>query len=95
MILNTLTIIIILASLFVYYRQVVKAKKTEKGYEILASASQLTIIAFMLGLGILLVELNAFGLSRGRFVEHLLIYGAFVSLVTTFSIWYYSRLLKK
>ena len=88
------TLVIIFCSMFIYYRQVSKAKKSEIGLEVLARTSQLTMSAFILGLGIILIELNSFGLSRSKFVNHLLIYGAFVSLVTIVSIWYYNRTLK-
>jgi len=81
--------------MFIYYRQVSKAKKNQLGLEVLAKSSQLTMSGFILGLGVILTELNSFGLSRSEFVNHLLIYGAFVSLVTIISIWYYSRTLKK
>jgi hypothetical protein len=51
--------------------------------------------AFILGLGVILIELNAFGLSRSKFVDHLLLYGAFVGLVNALSLWYFSRTLKE
>lgn len=91
---NIVTMVIIFVSMFVYYRQVKRVKRTEYGYKVLANTSQLTMSAFILGLGILLTELNAFGLSRKEFINHLLIYGAFVSLVTIFGIWYYNQTLK-
>ncbi|MGX4686791.1 hypothetical protein JNUCC83_07805 [Vagococcus sp. JNUCC 83] len=94
LIIQIVTLVIIFASMFVYYRQVSKAKKSQVGLEVLARTSQLTMSAFVLGLGVILIELNSFGLSRSEFVNHLLIYGAFVSLVTIASIWYYSRTLK-
>ena len=94
LIIQIATLLIIFASMFIYYRQVSKAKKSQLGLEVLARTSQLTMSAFILGLGVILIELNSFGLSRGKFVNHLLLYGAFVSLVTVVSIWYYNRTLK-
>ncbi|MCI0130428.1 MULTISPECIES: hypothetical protein [Enterococcaceae] len=95
LIIQIVTLLIIFVSMFIYYRQVSKAKKNQLGLEVLAKSSQLTMSGFILGLGVILTELNSFGLSRSEFVNHLLIYGAFVSLVTIISIWYYSRTLKK
>ncbi|RHH67093.1 MULTISPECIES: hypothetical protein [Vagococcus] len=95
LIIQIITLVIIFTSMFIYYRQVSKAKKSQLGLEVLARTSQLSMSAFVLGLGVILIELNSFGLSRSEFVNHLLIYGAFVSLVTIISIWYYSRTLKK
>ncbi|APB30778.1 hypothetical protein [Vagococcus teuberi] len=94
LIIQIITLVIIFTSMFIYYRQVSKAKKSQLGLEVLARTSQLSMSAFVLGLGVILIELNSFGLSRSEFVNHLLIYGAFVSLVTIISIWYYSRTLK-
>lgn len=94
LIIQIVTLVIIFTSMFIYYRQVSKAKKSQLGLEVLARTSQLSMSAFVLGLGVILIELNSFGLSRSEFVNHLLIYGAFVSLVTIISIWYYSRTLK-
>ncbi|MGY3704306.1 hypothetical protein BW731_08400 [Vagococcus martis] len=94
LIIQIVTLVIIFTSMFIYYRQVSKAKKSQIGLEVLARTSQLSMSAFVLGLGVILIELNSFGLSRSEFVNHLLIYGAFVSLVTIISIWYYSRTLK-
>lgn len=95
LIIQIITLVIIFTSMLIYYRQVSKAKKSQLGLEVLARTSQLSMSAFVLGLGVILIELNSFGLSRSEFVNHLLIYGAFVSLVTIISIWYYSRTLKK
>lgn len=94
-IMNVLAIIIMFVSVLYYYRQVGRAKKTTYGQQVLSQTSQLTMSAFLLGLGILLIELNAMGLSRHRFVDHLLYYGAFVSFVTSVSLWYYTRILQK
>ncbi|MGX6969966.1 hypothetical protein [Vagococcus bubulae] len=95
LIIQIVTLLIIFVSMFIYYRQVNQAKKSQLGLEVLARSSQLTMSAFILGLGVILIELNSFGLSRSEFVNHLLMYGAFVGLVTIISIWYYSRTLKK
>lgn len=95
LIINITSIIVIFASmLFFYYRSNV-AKKSPLGQKVMAFTSQITMSAFILGLGILLIELNAMGLSRSKFVDHLLLYGAFVSLVNSLSLWYFSRTLKE
>ncbi|MEG0255239.1 MAG: hypothetical protein RR554_04300 [Vagococcus sp.] len=95
LIINITSIVIIFVSMFYYYRKIVLAKKSEFVQKVLANTSQLTMSAYLLGLGVILIELNAFGLSRSHFVNHLLIYGAFVSLVNSFSLWYFSRTLKE
>ncbi|MEG2708267.1 MAG: hypothetical protein RR968_03950 [Vagococcus sp.] len=95
LIINITSIIVIFASmLFFYYRSNV-AKKSPLGQKVMAFTSQITMSAFILGLGILLIELNAMGLSRSKFVDHLLLYGAFVSLVNSLSLWYFSRTLSE
>lgn len=94
LIINSVAFVIIIVSMLYYYRQVSHYRKTEKNAHIFANASQLTMSAYLLGLGVILIELNAFGLSRGKFVNHLIVYGAFVSLVNALSIWYFSRLAK-
>ncbi|MBO0476625.1 hypothetical protein DOK76_06050 [Vagococcus sp. DIV0080] len=95
LIINITSIVVIFASmLFFYYRSNV-AKKSPLGQKVMAFTSQITMSAFILGLGILLIELNAMGLSRSKFVDHLLLYGAFVSLVNSLSLWYFSRTLSE
>ncbi|MFC6347478.1 hypothetical protein [Vagococcus carniphilus] len=95
LIINITSIVVILVSMFYYYRKVIAAKTSVLAQKVLANASQLTMSAYMLGLAVILIELNAFGLSRTKFVNHLLIYGGFVSLVNSFSLWYFSRTLKE
>ena len=94
LIINSVAFIVIIVSMLYYYRQVSLYRKTDKKAHVFANASQLTMSAYLLGLGVILIELNAFGLPRGKFVNHLIVYGAFVSLVNALSIWYFSRLEK-
>ncbi|HCM88380.1 MULTISPECIES: hypothetical protein [Vagococcus] len=94
LIINISSIIIIFASMFFYYRKVILSKNSVVVQKALSNTSQLTMSAYLLGLAIILIELNAFGLSRSKFVTHLLMYGAFVSLVNSLSLWYFSRTLK-
>ncbi|MGO3733177.1 MAG: hypothetical protein ACTJHC_08345 [Vagococcus sp.] len=95
LIINIITIVIILSCMFYYYKKVMSYKNSDYGQKVLANASQITMSAYLLGLAIILIQLNAFGLSRGKFVNHLLIYGAFVSLVNGVSIWYFGRIFKE
>lgn len=95
LVLNVISIIIIFVSVFYYYRKTLRYRGDSFGIKVLANASQITMSCYLLGLAILLIELNAFGLSRGKFVNHLLIYGAFVSLVNSGSLWYFGRVLKE
>lgn len=92
---NSASIIIMFLGMVYFYIKSASAKKTDIGQQVLANTSQLTMSAFILGLGIILIELNAFGLSRTKFVDHLLLYGAFVCLVNSTSLWYFSRTLKQ
>ncbi len=95
LIINITSIVIIFVSMFFYYRKVIVSKNSVIGQKVLSNTSQLTMSAYLLGLAVILIELNAFGLSRGKFVTHLLMYGAFVSLVNGLSLWYFSRTLKE
>lgn len=95
LIINTILIAVTFASMLYFYYHGNLAKKSEVGQKVLAFTSQITMSAFILGLAIILIELNAAGLSRSKFVDHLLIYGAFVSLVNSVSLWYFSRTLKE
>ena len=90
-IINTVSIIVVFVSMFYFYYVSNVFKKSQLGQKVLANTSQITMSAFILGLAIILIELNAVGLSRAKFVNHLLIYGAFVSLVNSVSLWYFSR----
>ncbi|MGX7024533.1 hypothetical protein [Vagococcus hydrophili] len=95
LIINISSIVIIFISMFYYYRKIVVYKNNSLGQKVLSNTSQLTMSAYLLGLAVILIELNAFGLSRSKFVDHLLMYGAFVSLVNSLSLWYFSRTLKE
>lgn len=95
LIINTTLIVAIFVSMLYFYYRGNVAKKSEVGQKVLAFTSQITMSAFILGLAVILIELNAFGLSRSKFVDHLLLYGAFVSIVNSISLWYFSRTLKE
>ncbi|MEG0286914.1 MULTISPECIES: hypothetical protein [Vagococcus] len=95
LIINTTLIVAIFVSMLYFYYRGNVAKKSEVGQKVLAFTSQITMSAFILGLAVILIELNAFGLSRSKFVDHLLLYGAFVSIVNSLSLWYFSRTLKE
>lgn len=95
LIINSTSIVVIFVSMLYFYYRSNVAKKTELGQKVLAFTSQITMSAFILGLAIILIELNAFGLSRSKFVDHLLFYGAFVGLANSLSLWYFSRTLKE
>ncbi len=94
-IINITSIVVILVSMFYYYRKVIAAKTSTVVQKVLANTSQMTMSAYLLGLAVILIELNAIGLSRTKFVNHLLIYGGFVSLVNSLSLWYFSRTFKE
>ncbi|MBO0436407.1 hypothetical protein [Vagococcus fluvialis] len=95
LIINIIAIATTFTSMLYFYYHSNLAKKTVLGQKVLAFTSQITMSAFILGLGVILIELNAFGLSRSKFVDHLLLYGAFVGLVNALSLWYFSRTLKE
>lgn len=95
LIINTTMIAATFVSMLYFYYRGNVAKKSEIGQKVLAFTSQITMSAFILGLAVLLIELNAFGLSRSKFVDHLLMYGSFVSVVNALSLWYFSRTLKE
>ena len=95
LIINIVSILIIFMGMFYYILKTMKFREDEKGYKVMAHASQITMSSYLLGLAIILIELNMFGLSRGKFVNHLLIYGAFVSVVNVGSLWYFSRTMKE
>ena len=95
LIINTTLIVAIFVSMLYFYYRGNVAKKSEVGQKVLAFTSQITMSAFILGLAVILIELNAFGLSRSKFVDHLLLYGVFVCIVNSLSLWYFSRTLKE
>ncbi|MGY3751105.1 hypothetical protein [Vagococcus acidifermentans] len=88
-------IAVIVLTMLYYYRKAFVYRHSADGQQILANASQLTMSAFLLGLALILFQLNTFGISRGNYINSLLIYGAFVSTANAAGVWYYGRHLPK
>ena len=84
-------ILFILVNVYYYYRKTVMYRETEVGQKVLALASQITMSAFIFGLAVILIQLNMIGLGKKHFVNALLYYGVFVSLVNVVAIWYYEK----